>query len=225
MFSPAAKYVRYRRGEKAKRYLERIYTPFDSLRDRKYAIYFLHVEPEITVEGMAFDYQDQESTLRNILASLPADMSLVVKEHAPMVGYRPLEAYAELAHMPGLYFADHNEDSHRLITHAAIVVTLTGTVALEAMLYGIPAIVLGSIYFDSFNGIYKPRHLGELRDLLSKPDVLAGATREDAIRALGSLRRASLPGVPPRVDVSLRETDLDSAKAMMSELKRVCKST
>lgn len=222
MFSPAAKYIRYRKGEKAKRFLRSHQTSFEKFRDRKYAVYFFHVEPEITVEGMAFEYQDQESTLRNILACLPADMRLVVKEHAPMVGYRSLEAYSELAHMPGLIFADSNEDSHQLITHASVVVTLTGTVALEAILYGVPAIVLGSIYFDGFNGIYKPQHWGELRRLLSNPDGLSGASEEDALRALGSLRRASVPGVPPRVDVSLREVDIDSAIAMMSELKRVC---
>jgi len=222
MFSPAAKYIRYRKGEQAKRFLRRHQTSFDKLRDRKYAVYFFHVEPEITVEGMAFEYQDQESTLRNILACLPADMSLVVKEHAPMVGYRPLEAYSDLLRMPGLIFADSNEDSHLLITQASVVVTLTGTVALEALLYGVPAIVLGSIYFDGFNGIYKPQHLVGLRKLLSNPEGLSGATEEDALRALGSLRRASVPGVPPRVDVSLRDVDFDSAKAMMSELKRVC---
>ncbi len=88
VFSPIAKYVRYRNGQKAKRYLLKHQTPFDKIRTKKYAIYFLHVQPELTVEGMAFDYQDQVNTLRNILASLPADMDLVVKEHSPMLGYQ-----------------------------------------------------------------------------------------------------------------------------------------
>jgi hypothetical protein len=125
-------------------------------------------------------------------------------------------------HMPGLIIADSKEDSHQLISHASVVVTLTGTVALEAMLYGTPAVVLGSIYFDEFNGSYKPKNLGELKTLLANPDDLSGATGEDALRTLGSLRRASRPGIPPRVDVSLQQTDLDSAQAMMSELDRVC---
>ena len=222
IFSPAAKFIRYRKGEKAKRFLKNHSTHFKNIRGRKYAVYFLHVEPEITVEGMAFDYQDQESTLRNVLACLPADMSLVVKEHSPMLGYRSLESYSELVHMPGLIIADSKEDSHQLISHASVVVTLTGTVALEAMLYGTPAVVLGSIYFDDFNGSYKPENWGELKTLLASPDDLSGATREDALRTLGSLRRASRPGMPPRVDVSLKQTDLDSAQAMMSELERVC---
>jgi len=221
IFSPIAKYARYRNGLKAKRYLLKIQTPFERIKNKKYAVYFLHVQPEITVEGMAFDYQDQVNTLRNILASLPADMDLVVKEHSPMLGFRSLEVYNQLAHMPGLIVAGTNEDSHELITHASVVVTLTGTVALEAIMYGIPAIVLGSIYFDSFNGIYKPESLNDLRHLLSDPAKLSGATEDDALRALGSLLRASKPGVPPRVDVSVHKIDSESAKVMMSELERI----
>lgn len=223
VFSPLAKYVRYRNGLKAKRYLLKHQTPFGKIRDKKYAIYFLHVQPEITVEGMAFDYQDQVNTLRNILASLPVDMDLVVKEHSPMLGYRPLEVYSQLVHMPGLVIADTHDDSHQLITHASVVVTLTGTVALEAVLYGIPAIVLGSIYFDRFNGIYKPEDLSELKKLLSNPDKLMGATEEDALRTLGSMLRASQPGRPSRIDVTSKQIDFESAKMMMSELKRTCR--
>ena len=222
IFSPFAKYMRYRHGQKAKRYLLKHQTPSNKIRTKRYAIYFLHVQPELTVDGMAFDHQDQANTLRNILASLPADMELVVKEHTPMVGFRPLKVYSELVHMPGIIIADPQEDSHELITHASVVVTLTGTVALEAVLYGVPAIVLGSIYFDRFKGIYKPESLNELRKLLSNPERLMGATEEDALRALGSMLRASEPGIPPWGDPSkLREIDLESAKVMMSELEKL----
>jgi|GEM_PF-2774484 len=221
VFSPIAKLTRYVRGRKAKRYLLKHQKPFSEIRPKKYAIYFLHVQPEITVEGMAFDYQDQASTLRNILAALPADMELVVKEHSPMLGYRPIEFYSELLHMPGLIFAATNADSHDLITHASVVVTLTGTVALEALLYGIPAIVLGSIYFDGFRGIYKPESLKELKELLDNPERLQGATEEDALRTLGSMLRASDHGTPPRVDVSVQDIDLESARVMMSKLEEL----
>ena len=222
IFSPVSKYVRYRNGQKGKRYLLKQQTPFKEIRTKRYAMYFLHVQPELTVDGMAFDHQDQVNTLRNILASLPADMYLVVKEHSPMLGFRPLEVYNELVHMPGIILADTHEDSHELISHASVVITLTGTVALEAVLYGIPAIVMGDIYFDHFRGIYKPESLTELRHLLSHPENLHGATEEDALRALGSLLRASEPGSPPRGDpTNLQEIDIETAKVMMSELEKL----
>ena len=223
LFSPIAQYARYRNRLKAKRYLLKHQTSFGEIRTKKYAAFFLHVQPELTVEGMAFDYLDQVNTLRNILAALPADTYLVVKEHSPMLGYRPLDVYSQLVHMPGIIIADTREDSHHLISQASLVVTLTGTVALEAILYGIPAIVLGSIYFDRFNGVYKPQNLDELKKLLSNPEKLLGATEEDSLRALGSLLRASKPGRPARDGVTWHEIDNESAKVMMSELESLAK--
>lgn len=222
-FSPWSKIRRYKNGEKAKRFLLKHQTPLNDFRTKRYAVYFLHVQPEITVEGMAFDHQDQLNTLRNILAALPADMYLVVKEHSPMLGYRSLGFYDQLSHMPGLIIASTKEDSHDLILSSSVVVTLTGTVALEAVLYGIPAIVLGSIYFENFSGIYKAHTLDELRALLEDPTKLHGATEDEAVRALASLLRASKAGRPARVDVSSESIDSNSAIAMLSELDRLVK--
>ncbi|WP_297766482.1 hypothetical protein [uncultured Muriicola sp.] len=219
-YTPLAKYFRYRNGVKAKRFLTKHQTPFEIIRKKKYAMYFLHVQPELSVEEMAFEYQDQVNTLRSILASLPADMSLVVKEHTPMLGRRQLDTYSQLSHMPGVILADPSVDSHLLVARAAVVVTLTGTAALEAIFYGIPAIVLGSVFFDCFNGIYKPESLQELNKLLSNPDKLTGASKEDALRAIGSMLRASVPGMMSRDDTRLQEIDLESAKNMLSELEK-----
>jgi hypothetical protein len=81
---------------------------------------------------------------------------------------------------------------------------------------------MGDIYFDHFRGIYKPESLTELRRLLSHPENLHGATEEDALRALGSLLRASEPGSPPRGDpTNLQEIDIETAKVMMSELEKL----
>ena len=220
IYSPLAKYCRYRNGLKARRFLIKHQTPFDIIRKKNYAMYFLHVQPELSVEEMAFEYQDQVNTLRNIMASLPADMSLVVKEHSPMLGRRQIDMYSRLLHMPGVILADPFVDSHQLVAHANVVVTLTGTAALEAIYYGIPSIVLGSVFFDCFNGVYKPESLQELVRLLSNPDELTGASREDALRAIGSMLRASVPGMMSREDTRLQEIDLESAKNMLSELER-----
>ena len=220
VYSPRAKFSRYRNGLKAKRFLRQHQTSFETIRKKKYAVYFLHVQPELTVEEMAFEYQDQVNTLRNILAALPADMYLVVKEHSPMVGRRQMNIYSQLIHMPGIIFADPSQDSHQLIMHAAVVVTLTGTAGLEAIYYGVPAIVLGSVFYDCFNGTYKPGNLHELGQLLSNPDKLKGATKEDALRAVGSMLRGSVPGMMARDDTRLQDIDHDSAKNMLSELEK-----
>ena len=70
IYTPPAKYRRYKNGLKAKRFLRKHRTPLEKLREKKNAMYFLHSQPELTVEEMAFEYHDQVNRLRNILAAL-----------------------------------------------------------------------------------------------------------------------------------------------------------
>ncbi|WP_263841486.1 hypothetical protein [Salinibacter sp.] len=163
----------------------------DAKLDRPYAIYFLHVQPEVTVEAMSFEYQDQVATIRNLVAGLPADIPLYVKEHKPMVGRRTKRFYAELAHIPGVVLVDDSIHSHTLIRKANVVLTLTGTVGLEAMVYGVPTIALGQVFYSHFRGVYNPGSIQEAQSLLNTPYELVGGSETDAIRMLASIYYAS----------------------------------
>jgi len=164
-----------------------------------YAVYFLHVQPEATVETMAFEYQDQVATIRNLASYLPADVPLYVKEHKPIAGDRPVHFYTELAHLPSVQLVHDTVHSHELIRRAAVVLTLTGTVGLEAIYYGTPAVVLGDVFFNVFEGIHSPTSLPEAKELLTTPNELSGADRDDAVRTLAATYAASSPGIfPPR---------------------------
>lgn len=189
-------------GQKFRRYLRRkasfeYYT--QNCRDtfdlaQEYAIYFLHVQPEITVEESAFEYMDQVATIRNIAAALPAGMPLIVREHRPSAGRRPIEFYAELVHIPNVIMLGGDFHSHDLIKNAKVVTTLTGTVAIEAMYYAIPVIVLGSIYFNLCKGVYHPHSISELKKLFNTINDLKGANEDDVARFLAASYIASSPG-------------------------------
>ncbi|MEM3104717.1 MAG: hypothetical protein QXD69_04350, partial [Candidatus Bathyarchaeia archaeon] len=160
------------------------------------ASYFLHVQPEHSVEGLAFEFRDQAALIQNIAASLPADTLLVVKEHKPMVGLRPIGFYQELLRTPNIMLLSDAFSSYDLIRKSRLVFSLTGTAALEAMYEGIPAIIFGSIFFEDFEGIYKVDSIRELKAKIS--DVIAdrtsGASEEAAVAALAAMYAASYPG-------------------------------
>lgn len=156
-----------------------------------YACYLLHVQPEHTVEGLAFEYQDQVALLRNIVAALPADIILVVKEHKPMAGCRPIAFYGELTSIPNVYLIHDTVDSLSLIRDARVTLTLTGTVALESMCFGIPSVVLGNAYYERFDGVYRAHSIDELRRLLSELEGLRGASQNEAMCALAARYTAS----------------------------------
>ena len=167
------------------------------------ASYFLHVQPEHSVETLAFEFRDQLALIQNIAPFLPANMQLVVKEHPGMIGMRDLAFYKKLLEIPNVVLVSDMINSYDLIRRSRIVLTLTGSAALEAMYEGIPVILFGDVFFDSFEGIYKIQSIKELNitvsALLDNPN--SGACEEAAIRALAAMYDASYPG-----DVSLPHT-------------------
>lgn len=196
LVSPWGQIKRYLHSRSSERfYREAVCRDVDL--DRRYAVYFLHVQPEMTVENMAFEYQDQVATIRNLVAGLPADVPLYVKEHKPMVGRRRKAFYAELAHIPGVVLVNDTIHSHQYIQNAEVVLTLTGTVGLEAMVYSTPVVALGDVFYTDFKGAYHLSGFKDAQQLLRRPESLEGAERRDAIRMLGALYEASAPATWP----------------------------
>ncbi len=189
--SPIGRVCRMVREKKRYCYYEKLVNKAKYLPDR-YACYFLHMQPEYTVEDLAFVWQDQIATIRNIISCLPADLPLLVKEHKPSAGRRARHFYAELVSIPNVSLLSDTIDSYDLIENAELIFTLTGTPALEAIYYGKPAIIFGSIFFGEFEGIYKVRSILELEKLLEGGvDKLKGASEKAALSTLAAIYSAS----------------------------------
>lgn len=192
LISPKARLVR-----KARR--RRLTTIFDQqsahvLPAGPFVAYFIHAQPEVTVEGWAHEFQDQVATIRNIAAVLPAGMYLAVKEHRVQAGLRDPSFYQELLSLPGIVLLNATIPTHELLTKAELVVSLTGTVTMEAMCLGTPSALLGSVYYEHFTGIRRPRSYREMQDLIVGRDALQPASDEDCLRALAARHLASTEG-------------------------------
>ncbi|GLR18861.1 hypothetical protein GCM10007940_34770 [Portibacter lacus] len=121
----------------------------------KFILFLFHMQPEYTVDGIAYDFYNQVEFIASIAKKLPADVSIVVKENPRMIGAknRNPEYYTELLRHPNIVFLHHSIDAHELIEKSALVLTLTGTVGLEALLLGKPVIVVGNIFYRFFDRI------------------------------------------------------------------------
>ena len=164
--------------------------------EREFATYFLHTQPEYSVEGLAFEFRDQLALIQNIAALLPANICLAVKEHWPMLGIREIDFYRKLVETPNVVLISDRINSYDLIRKSRTVFTLTGSTALEAIYEGVPAIVFGDVYFEGFEGIYKVDSIRKLKQVilavLANPK--AGSSEESAVRALAAMYAASYPG-------------------------------
>jgi hypothetical protein len=112
-----------------------------------YVFYALHYTPESSINGLEPYYVDQLRAIDALLLNLPRGHRLVVKEHPAMYGVRPLAFYRALRRRPGLVLLNPRVSSRDLIESAALVATVTGTVALEAYLMGKPSLIFGRMFF------------------------------------------------------------------------------
>ncbi|MHB8669427.1 MAG: capsular polysaccharide export protein, LipB/KpsS family [Acidimicrobiales bacterium] len=144
-----------------------------------YAAFFLHTQPEVTVEGWSFDFADQVAVARSIAAALPADMVLAVKEHRYQAGVRDPTFYAELLSIPGVVLVHDMVDTRSLVSGSRLVLTLTGTVALEAMCLRRPAVIFGSVYYEHVPGISRVNDFNVLRTLVADLDRFPLASEQE----------------------------------------------
>jgi hypothetical protein len=128
--------------------LERHYVrDLSTLGERGYAFFPLHKEPEVTMLVYSRPWLNQIEVVRNIARSLPAGMTLLVKEHPVAVGYRPLSYYRRLLEIPNVALAAPDLTSREVLRHAKLVAIISGSIGLEAIMLKIPVVALGNVPF------------------------------------------------------------------------------
>jgi capsule polysaccharide export protein KpsC/LpsZ len=169
----------------------------------KYVLYLFHFQPEYTVDALANDYSNQAEFVVRVAKKLPADIPLVVKENPLSVGKlnRPPEYYESILKQPNIQMLDHRLDSHKLVKNAHAIITLTGTVGLEAMFFGNPVIVFGNIFYSSFRWAHKANSFEEgIKKLVKmlnsddKIDFSGEAAKVEALNIMTCMYQASYEG-------------------------------
>ena len=114
----------------------------------KFLLYPVHFQPEASTMVQAPFFENQLSVIENIARSLPVDIKLYVKDHYAALGSKYLTFYKRIKELPNVKLIDPFIDSHALIQQSEAVITITGTVGWEAILYDKPVIIFGDVYYD-----------------------------------------------------------------------------
>jgi hypothetical protein len=138
-------------------------------------VYFpLHMEPEATTLVYSPLFNNQAYAIEVIAKSLPAGVSLLVKENPKMWGKRPVSFYEQATHNAGVMWSEPDAPSQDILERCTAVVTLTSTTALEAVLLDKPVACFGKPpYLSALTSLPRIQTRGEL------PGILQGLiTRE-----------------------------------------------
>ena len=81
------------------------------------------------------------------------DVKLLVKEHPSMIGVRNINFYREIQDIPGVEICSESLATEDLIKSSALVISITGTISLEAAIYNKPSFLFAETDFSSMSSI------------------------------------------------------------------------
>lgn len=128
--------------------------------------YAIHYQPEQSTLAQGIWYVNQVALVENISKSLPLGYTLVIKEHPWGRGNRPRWQYKHMAGFYNVIFCD--APAKQIIQRVDAVVAVSGTVAMEALVFDKPTVLLGRNFFEFSDLLYRVSSIQELPDVLAK---------------------------------------------------------
>ncbi len=127
--------------------------------NKKKIIFFaMQQEPERSLLISAPQHTDQTKTIEFLAESIPDDYLLVVKEHptqGPGRGWRKISEYEKLKNIHNVFMIHPTVSSTEIIKKSELVISVNGTVSLEASILNTPSITFVNDNFSLISSIQK----------------------------------------------------------------------
>ena len=149
----------------------------------KYVYHPLHIDQERTTLIETPFYTNQIEFIRNIVKSLPIDHVLYVKEHPTqsMRHWRSEEWYQEVMEIPNVTLIHPDISSQELTKNCSLLITISGTAALEAAFLQKPSITFIDSDYTKIDSIERVKSIEELPKMIRK-SIKKKITSEDLDR-------------------------------------------
>ncbi|MBI2145816.1 hypothetical protein HYU22_00570 [Candidatus Woesearchaeota archaeon] len=160
----------------------------------KYVLFPLHYQPESTTLIYGKWYVDQLSLIENISKSMPLTHLLYVKEHPFGYGNRNLSFYKRIKKIPNVRLISPHQNNFELIKKSSLLLTITGTSGWEALLFEIPAVTFGNIFYNVCEETIKVKNIEFLPEII-KNSVDRKINRDNLINFVAAMFRCSYSGL------------------------------
>ena len=184
---------------------------------KKNIFYAMHFQPEQSTLTQGNWYLNQIALIENISKSLPLNYTLVVKEHPWGRGIRPVWQYKYLSNFHNIIFCDAT--SKEIIKQTDAVLTISGSIIIESIVFDKPTIMFGNNFFEYSNLVNKVKNISDLPnllfDILILKNILPKKQREKELNAFLLSYMDSLIGSFP-----IEGKVLPWADALIKEIKK-----
>lgn len=170
-------------------YLHKKSKHFSTAKAGKYILYFLSHQPEATTTSAASKYVDQWKIIEELAVHGPSDINIVIKPHPFGYGWQGKSYFEKMLRLPNVLLAPVTYPGKELIQNAHTVLTINGSIGLEALIYDVPAYTLGDAWY-AHEGLIK--NLDDPKDLLAELDDPQKISKEDKLKILTAAYRASV---------------------------------
>jgi hypothetical protein len=130
---------------------------------QNFIVFFMHYQPERTSLPEGREYAQQMNIILDLHLNLPKGYDLIIKEHPSMFRnmfnkrVRSNKFYKNIAGLRNVKIAPLSFESFDLIDHSKGVVTITGTVGIEALLRNKPILVYGDAQYLKFDFAFEQK--------------------------------------------------------------------
>jgi hypothetical protein len=189
--------------------------------DTKHIMFPLQYEPEASLLYAAPDFRDQRALVKQICEQLPVGKTLWVKEHPNQFGVLRHHSWREIKRSHNnLKFVHGRENGRKLISNCELVVTISSSAGMDALVIGKPVVVLGDVFYQNFSGAHKMKSLRELAEFLHKVSfVECIPDREKLVMSFQKFVHECYLGDPQPSSTLYSDSNLQNLKtAILAEL-------
>lgn len=151
---------------------KKYYDDLPTQEDPRFVTYTLQYEPEASLLYAAPNFFNQIGFVEMILRSLPSDKILYVKEHPNQFGALGLKNWRELRkRYHNVRYIYGRESGRKLIRASSMVVTISSSAGMDALLLGKNVVVAGRVFYDQFPNVTRISSYQELPTALRNPGL------------------------------------------------------
>ena len=185
----------------------------------RYVLFGLHMQPESTIDVWAPFFSDQIWVVQLLSRSIPPSHQLLVKIHMSDLTNYSGEQYEQMQALPGVKLVRPFVDSRAFIDNADLVVSIQGTMGLEAALLGKPVIMLGDSPVTMFPSASRIGKVQDLPMLIRKKLLEPPPTRQEIVQAYASYLSPFAPASHNDWLLKIGEQDIEAYVRLFDRLQ------
>lgn len=183
-----------------------------------YVLFGLHMQPESSIDVWAPFFSNQMCVIELLSRSIPPTHKLLVKIHKSDTAKYSGRELRKMRAYPGVELIAPFADSRYLIENADLIVTIQGTMGLEAALIGKPVIMLGQSPFTLFPSVTQVGNIVDWPTLVRKKLDEMRPSRASILKAYAEYLRPFSPASANDWTVERQATEIVDYRRLFERL-------